>query len=214
VIAAANALDWRAPFFVIGHSHGGGVAQVVAARHPDRVAGLVLIATMGAPANASYRLLSLPGAAALAKIVGQLFRCAPLRALNRAILRAAMADIFSPEAVDAERLERELQLLSERPEILSSMVHVTHGRPSAQLLRSAADIRCPTLFLHGSEDALVPASHARVIHERIAKGHGRSQFHLLPGAGHMLIHYQASELAELIIASLSGRPARDSARAK
>jgi pimeloyl-ACP methyl ester carboxylesterase len=202
VILAANALGWREPIFLIGHSHGGGVAQVAAARHPARVAGLVLIATLGAPAHASYRLLSLPGAAALAKVAARMFRVAALRPLNRAILRAVMSDIFRPEPVNAEKLERELSRLAAHPDILSTMVHVTLGRPSAQLLRSAHEIRCPTLFLHGREDALVPASSARAIHERIASAHGRSQFHLLSGAGHMLIDYQARELASLIIDSL------------
>jgi hypothetical protein len=32
---------------------------------------------------------------------------------------------------------------------------------------------------------------------------GRSQFQLVPGAGHMLLDYQASELAESIFRSLA-----------
>src|SRR5262245_22064900 len=35
-IAVADALSWREPFYLLGHSHGGGVAQVAAARHPQR----------------------------------------------------------------------------------------------------------------------------------------------------------------------------------
>ncbi|HET7544311.1 MAG TPA: alpha/beta hydrolase [Polyangiaceae bacterium] len=202
-IAAADALDWRDPIILIGHSHGGAVAQAAAARHPQRVAGLVLIATLGSPTHLSYRALSLPGAAALARLVGRMFRCAPLRALNRLILRAVMSNIFRPEPVDAEQLERELSRFSLHPDILLAMVHVTWGGPSAQLLRSAPEIRCPTLFIHGSEDALVPSSCARAIHERIVSAHGRSRFHLVSGAGHMLITYQAAELASLISESFT-----------
>jgi len=205
-ISAADALGWHEPIFLVGHSHGGGVAQAVAARYPERVAGLALIGTLGAPAHASYRLLSLPGAAAFARAVGFLFGRPRLRALNHIILRTVMSDIFSPERVPAETLERELDLFASRPEILLSMVQVSLGKPCAKLLHSASELRCPTLFLHGSEDALVPASCARAIHERILAAGGRSQFQLLPGAGHMLIRYQASELAQRILHGLLEGP--------
>ena len=201
VILAANALGWREPIVLVGHSHGGGVAQVLAARYPERVAGLVLIATLGAPAHANYRLLSLPGAAAFARLAGHLFRSKRFRSLKRAILERVMSDIFSPEPVPAQKLERELEHFSFRPEILVSMVHVALGRPCAQLLRSASAIRCPTLFLHGREDALVPARYARAIHDCMLKAGGRSQFEVVPDAGHMLIDSRAAELADRILRS-------------
>jgi pimeloyl-ACP methyl ester carboxylesterase len=59
-VAVADALDWRQPFFIVGHSHGGGVAQAAAARHPQRVAGIVLVATLGgadAGGRTEFRLL-------------------------------------------------------------------------------------------------------------------------------------------------------------
>jgi pimeloyl-ACP methyl ester carboxylesterase len=198
-IFAADALGWSDPIVLFGHSHGGGVAQAAAVRYPDRVAGLVLIGTLGARVHGSYRLLSLPGAAAVARVAGRMFRSKRLQPLNRTILRSAMVDIFSPEAVPAGKLDRELGLLASRPEILVSMVHVTLGRPCAQLFDSAPDIRCSTLFLHGREDGLVPARYARAIHERIVNAGGNSQFHLVAGAGHMLVDYQATELANIVV---------------
>ncbi len=201
-IAAADALSWQEPFFLIGHSHGGGVAQAAAARYPERVAGLVLIGTLGAPVHGSYRLLSLPGATTIARLAGRLFRSNRLRPLLRKILHGVMRDIFFPEPVPTDRLDRELTLLSERPEILISMVHVALGRPSAHLFDSAPNIRCPTLFLHGQQDALVPARCAESIHHRILNAGGRSEFQLVSGAGHMLIDYQATEIAQLILRTL------------
>jgi len=201
-IFAADALGWREPIFLVGHSHGGGVAQAAAARYPDRVAGLALLGTLGAPAHASYRLMSLPGAAALMGVAGWMFRRQRLRALNRIILRGVMSNFFSPEPVPPEALERELGLLAARPEILLSMVQVSLSRPCAKLLDSASALRCPTLFLHGREDLIVPAKCAQAIHDRISSAGGRSQFELVPGAGHMLIHYQATELAKRIARSL------------
>ena len=201
-ISATRALGWNEPIFIVGHSHGGGVAQVAAARFPMRIAGLVLVGTLGAPAHASYRLLSLPGASTVVRLVGRLLRVRRLRRLNRAILRRVMADIFSPSLVPGDKLERELELLASRPQILVSMVHVALGQPCAKLLRSASGIRCPTLFIHGSNDAVVPANCARAIHERISESGGTSVFHSLQGAGHMLIQEQAPELANMILARL------------
>lgn len=80
-IAAASALSWHEPVLFAGHSHGGGVAQTVAARYPELVAGLVLVGTLGTPAHGSYRLLSLPGAATLMVLVGGLLRAGLLRGL-------------------------------------------------------------------------------------------------------------------------------------
>ena len=202
VILAANALGWREPIFLIGHSHGGGVAQAAAARYPGRVAGLALIGTLGAPAHANYRLLSLPGAAVRARMLGRILRSTRFRALNRAILRRVMSAIFTPEPVPIDKLERDLDLFSSRPEILLSMVQVTLGQPCVQLLHSAVEIRCPTLFLHGREDAQVSAGCAKSIHDRIVRAGGRSHFELLPGAGHMLINYQATDLVNAILRSL------------
>jgi pimeloyl-ACP methyl ester carboxylesterase len=197
-IAVADALGWREPFFLFGHSHGGGVAQAVAARYPDRVAGLVLLATLGAPAHGGYRLLALPGAEAVARVVGWMLGSKLIRPIARAIVRWVMVGIFSPEPLSGSRLDRELAALASRPEVLVSMVHVTLGRPCAQLFDAAPAIRCPTLFVHGRQDAIVPAKYARCIHERIVKAGGNSQFHLVPGAGHMLMDYQGAELASII----------------
>ena len=201
-IAAANALDWREPIFLVGHSHGAGVAQVAAARFPERIAGLVLVGTLGAFAHANYRLLALPGANSVARALGRSLRTVRLGRVNRAILRRVMAGIFAPEPVPEEKLAHELELLASRPEILSSMVHVTLGRPCAELLRAAPEIRCPTLFVHGSNDAVVPVKFARAIHDRIAESGGATAFHVLQGAGHMLVHHQASELVDLVIEHL------------
>jgi pimeloyl-ACP methyl ester carboxylesterase len=202
VVAAADALSWHEPFFVVGHSHGGGIAQTVAARYPQRVAGLVLIATLGAAPHHSYRLLSLPGAARFAQALGWALRSGRLRPLHRGIVRRVLRDLFWPEPVPAEKVEAELERLCARPEILVSMVQVALGRPCEQLLASACDIHCATLFLHGREDMLAPVRCAEAIHERILNAGGRSRFQLLPGAGHKLLQYQASELADSILSSL------------
>jgi pyruvate dehydrogenase E2 component (dihydrolipoamide acetyltransferase) len=202
-LASAEALGWREPFFIVGHSHGGGVAQVAAVRHPAKIAGLVLVATLGAPAHRTYRLLALPGAAAVMRFAGRMFRNRALRPLSRQVMRGALRDIFSPERASPAKVDEQLQFFAERPEVLSSMAHVALGRPCAQLAAGAHDIRCPVLFLHGQDDALVPPRFARAIHDRITEAGGRSQFQLLAGSGHMLIDFQAGQVARGITGFLS-----------
>lgn len=197
-LAVADALCWREPFFIVGHSHGGGVAQAAAVRYPERVAGLVLVATLGGAVHFSYRLLALPGAEVVVGVAGRLFGSGALRPLNRWVMRRALKDIFSPERAPVAKVDSELNLFAARPEVLLTMVQVAHGRPCAQLLAAAPDICCPVLFLHGDADALVPARCARVLHDRISDAGGRTQFQLLPGAGHMLSHFQAAQVGASI----------------
>lgn len=195
-LAVADALGWHEPFFVVGHSHGGGVAQMLAARHPERVAGLGLLATLGHPAHGSYRLLALPGATSVARLFGWLLRAKPARPLAAGVLRAVLRDIYWPERVPAARVDSELAALSERPEILLSMVGVALGDPCQQLSTCAPAIRCPVLFVHGQHDRLVPERHAETLHRRISEAGGKSRWRAIGGAGHLLPTFQARELME------------------
>lgn len=161
-LGALDTLGWGEPCFVIGHSHGAAVAQTLAATHPERVHGIVLLASLGTPAHGSYRLLNLPGILSLARFASWLFRA----------------------------------------HSLLSTVQVAHELPCALVAEAAPRIRCPTLFLHGERDALVPPRYARNIHGRILAAGGTSNFETLPRAGHFLIRYQAAQVAARIQAFL------------
>ena len=195
VTAVADALSWRTPLFVVGHSHGGGVAQTLAARHPSRVAGIALLGTLGSPMHLGYRLLATPGATAVASAVGASFGSSWLRPLNRWLVARVSADIFAPERVPKARVDRELASFAARPELLASMVDVAAGQPCLELFTSAPRIRCPVLFLHGAADKQVPLECARAIHRQIEQAGGNSRFEVMPGAGHMLLEFQAAEVA-------------------
>ena len=195
-VALADTLGWHEPFFVVGHSHGGGVAQVLAALYPERIAGLGLLATLGYPAHLGYRLLALPGARAVVRSAARLLRDPVPLSLRTPLLRALMRDMFWPEPVPPARVARECELFAARPEILASMVQVAVGDPCRELLASASAIRCPVSFVHGQEDRLVPTSCAHNIHRAILDSGGRSRLCELPRAGHMLLEFQASEVTE------------------
>lgn len=187
----------------VGHSHGGAVAQMCAARHPETVRALVLLATLGTPAHATYRLLALPGIGPLMRLVGLSMRCSRLAPLHRLVFRQVLRDIFHPRAVSREDIERELSLIANHPTVLEAMVAVTKCDPCVTLARSAPRIECETHFVHGTKDALVPLSSARNIHQLIQDAGGQSQFLSLPHAGHMLHRFEAPQIAEHIASVLA-----------
>lgn len=197
-VAVADALSWTEPFFIVGHSHGGGVAQIAAAKYPERIAAIVLISTLSARQHRSYQFLSLPGAESAMRLAGLVIRSSALRPVARAILRHVMNKIWSPELVPDEQLHRELALFSSRTEILISMVHVAQGRPCQYLARSASRIECPVLLVHGEVDALVPLQYAKGVHELIVNAGGQSELRILGDAGHAVLGCQAAELADCI----------------
>jgi pimeloyl-ACP methyl ester carboxylesterase len=153
---------------------------------------------LGGAVHSGYRLLALPGAAGVVGMAGRLFGWSALRPLNRGLMRQILKAIFAPEKVPKSTADHELTLFAARPEVLLSMVHVAQGRPCEHLLAAASGIRCPVLFLHGDADALVPARCARVLHDRIRDAGGRTEFQLLPAAGHMLHYFQAAQVSASI----------------
>lgn len=199
VVGALDTLGWREPVVILGHSHGGGVAQVMAARHPKRVAGVVPIATLGYPAHTSYRWLSLPGARRAVAVAGALLASGRALAVSRALLRVNMRAIFAPEPVTLAWIDKERLALGARPEILASMVEVALGSPSEVLYRLLPDVRCPVLYVHGEGDQLVPLAHARALHERLTASGGASELVAVPAAGHMLPEFQADVIVRHVL---------------
>ena len=166
----------------------------MAARHPDRVAGIVLLATLGYPVHGAYRQLALPGAATLMRGVGWLLQWPALRPLLGWLFQGAFKDAYSPEPLPRTRFIRDVEHFSTRPEVLVSMVHVARGNPCDQLFALAPRIRCPVLVLHGQDDRLVPVAAAESVHEHITGSGGASELEIFEGAGHMLIDFQAAEV--------------------
>jgi len=153
------------------------------------------LGSLGSPAQPSYRLLAAPGAAAVTRAFGAALGPRWLRPVAQRLMNMMLRDGFAPEPVPAARAASELEQFAARPEVLASMVDVSLGRPCDRLLTSAASIRCPVLFLHGELDQLVPVACARTIHDRIQQAGGDSRFEVLHGAGHMLLEFQAAQVA-------------------
>ena len=160
VYAFMKALNFP-KIFLVGHSMGGGIVQMLALDHPEAIKGIVLAGT-----GARLRVL-------------------------RSILEGIMKDFketvsmitrtaFS-RTVPREFIEKGVeQLMRCRPEVL-------YGDFLAcdrfDIMNEVQNIDLPTLILCGSEDELTPVKYSQVLHTRI-RG---SRFEILPDAGHMVM---------------------------
>jgi len=199
IVALADCLGWSEPFFLAGHSHGAAVAQVIAANYPDRVAGVVLIASLGSPAHMAYRTLAFPGVAGALAIVAKLLRYRWFVPLFRLALAAIMRPIFYPARPSREELNQRLRGFVENPHVLVSMADVARGSPSTQVLCCAEKINVPVLFFHGANDHLVPIAYARKLFAAIEKCGGQALFKTVVDGGHMLHITHTRELSHQIL---------------
>ena len=182
---------------IAGISMGGMIAQELTLRSPDRVSGLVLVAT--APPLPAFRptvrsplllhLLRPPGR-------GPAFEAY----LHRLWADAAAPgfDERHPEVIDelvsqslARRTPRSLALAQAR---------AIMGWGHAERLRR---IRVPTVIVHGACDPLINPTNGREIACRITG----SEYIELPGVGHLIPHEAPRPLLE-IVAEMAGMTER------
>lgn len=195
--AYARSLGWHSRVDVIGQSHGGAVAQTLAAREPGRVRSLILLGTMGYPAHVSMRLAMLPGAAAVTVAIARRAHRVPFGALARLFARTEIKASFEPDAIPDGFVAAELARVLATPEIQRCAVRANDGDPTRQLAAQAARIGAPVLVIHGRGDRLVPVSYARRLFEHIGHGHPRSSMIELDG-GHM-VHLTRPESVHAVL---------------
>jgi pimeloyl-ACP methyl ester carboxylesterase len=160
------------------HSWAAGVALLAAARHPDRVAGLALVAPVGPHSVLlSDRLLAAPVAGeAFAYLVGRLGG----RWIRRLRL-AELATYLDPADLRAARAELDAQLA--RPVWRSFVVEQRALVRQLPLLDGALSaVDCPVRVVAGTEDPAIP----RRTVEAIAKRVPGTVVSWVDGAGHEL----------------------------
>jgi alpha-beta hydrolase superfamily lysophospholipase len=150
LVGRAVAAEQAGPVFMLGHSMGGLIALRYALAHQDRLAGLILSATL-AQLNPVPKPLELVG-----------------RALSVIAPRAPLIDI------DAELVSRDPAVV----QAYRSDPLVHHGKIPARTAVEIADaaerfpatvgaITVPTLILYGTADGLCPPAGSTMLGERI-----------------------------------------------
>ncbi len=166
--AARGVLDalGTGPVFVAGHSLGGAVAQLLAARHPDAVTGLVLVSTCA----------RLPESNGFLESVYQ-YLPAPIRK----ILYFSMTKkiLFAPTAPREAILLGMEEIRACRPETILKDLAVARAMDLQDVARG---IRVPTLILCGGRDKLT----APALSQRLSELIPGSRLLILERAGHML----------------------------
>lgn len=177
------------PCHFVGLSMGGFVGMRLAARHPDRVRSLSLLATAAdrEPADKlpKYRLLT-----AVARRVG-------VGVVAKQVLPIMFGPSFLDDPARAEERARWLdQLRSNERNIHRAVTGVIEREACDDEL---ANIRCPTLVLHGDEDQAISRSRALATYESVANG----RFSAVEAAGHTMTVENAPAVTAALRAFIS-----------
>jgi len=156
---------------VLGMSMGGYGALAFAARHPARLAALVLCDTR---ADADPPAMRVARDGAIARIRDQGVD---------AYLPGSIPRLLSPAAPPALCAHLLARAEARGPSLIAG-IEALRDRPDRT--RELAGIRCPTLVVRGADDQVTPAETMR----QLAAGIAGARFVTLPGAGH-LSHVEA-----------------------
>jgi pimeloyl-ACP methyl ester carboxylesterase len=183
----AHVLEERgaAPATVVGHSYGGGIAIMLAARRPELVSALVLVASVGRADNVSPvdHVLAAPVLGEVSSAVG-LFTLGrvlpPLRQLTgsgspRALqwLRATLPDDTYRNVCAQWRRRVWRSFVAEQRSLL---------RGISEVQQAVSSVRSPTTVISGAWDIVVPPAVGRWISQTIEG----SEFVIVDRAGHFV----------------------------
>ena len=179
-------------FHLVGSCLGGWIAAELAVRHRERIDRLVLIGA--------------PGLFVAGEPIGDVFWAAQpedgvrfddLRRLLFAAPRLPCATALFPDPrgpLDRELLRYKTFRLASRVGFKPPYLH------NRKLRRRLGRFAGPALVLWGSEDRLVPPSHA----EAYAQALPAAELRILPGAGHSLFVERPDEAADVVKRFLGG----------
>ena len=191
--AAARVLDEAGAerAVVLGYSWGGGVALALARLHPARVAGLVLVASVGPGVTSlADRLLAAP-------LIGPGLCAGTLLAahhsLRRSRFRAAWgrglealddAEVLAIAAASQGRQSRRSFLVEQRALV----------RELPAVLSGLGAVTVPACVVAGQDDRLLSPATAR----RLADAIPGAGLRVVPGAGHLLPVTRPGAVAEAV----------------
>lgn len=180
--ALTDALDLTGPVVTVGQDWGGPISLGWAERHPDDVAGIVLMNTAvhqpaGSPAPALIRLVRTPGLLETVCTTTPTFIRGTM-ALARPRLDGPVRTAYEAPYRTADRRRAIAEFVEDIP--------LDPGHPSSDSLdRIAADLRqlsdVPALLLWGPSDPVFSDLYLRDLAERLPQ----ARIHRFIGAGHL-----------------------------
>lgn len=195
VSAFVAALSPEAPVILLGHSMGGGIAAVAAARFPQQVARLGLLNAAGVRfADNQFGLDVLDGKNPFA-----VEDAATLRRFIDTVFFDPAAKPSIPWPVSSAMIQRRHADADFEQAVLDRI-----GRSDENLLpgEEAVGIQQPTLLVWGRQDAVIDPSALEIYAQRIPQARKL----LLDGCGHMSLMERADAVAAAVIALVESNP--------
>jgi 3-oxoadipate enol-lactonase len=160
------------PVHFVGLSMGGFVGMRLAARHPERIRSLSLLATAADGEPRAH----LPKYKLLTNVVRRL----GTRPVAAQVLPIMFGTSFLTDPARADERERWARELHRNGRTIYRAVHGVIEREGC--VDELGNIRCPTLVLHGDEDNAISRSRALATYEGITG----AQFQAIEAAGHTM----------------------------
>jgi pimeloyl-ACP methyl ester carboxylesterase len=195
-VALLDALHVAGPAVICGISMGGYVAQHVAARHPRRVAAVILADTKFEADSPAARA----GRADLAAKVGRL----GLGILADAMIpRLLAASDDARTAVDRAAIEGLLRrsITGQSVETVQAALAALGDRPD--MTEAMRTLAIPTLLVGGAEDAITPPECLEAAEEAMPN----ARLLIVPAAGHLPPLEQPEIFNAAVLEFLRGLPA-------
>jgi pimeloyl-ACP methyl ester carboxylesterase len=188
---------------VVGHSLGGAVAAAMALDDPSRVAGLLLLSPVLYPQDGGVstynRLAAMP-------VIGPLAVWTMAMPAATVLIGPKLKQVFSPQAVPADYVERAAIRLVLRPQAFIANAQDIVGLKGylAAQSRRYPGIKVPTIVMTGDQDKTI----SRWLHSRaFIDAVPQAKLVELEGIGHMP-HHVAAEAVVGAIEELAAKAER------